>query len=523
MANYFFLNSRFMKSDARINELGIPPLRGFVFPISLACILSVFFFIGIQPKAAVIPAIIILLLSKTATVQIRLSRYSFLGCIHVLPLLIATFPAVVALVQIAFLETGGQGVDFGIFTQLINQVATRNRFWSSLIATEWHNFLTHHFSPYLVVPGLIGKLGLPAPYILIATHVIAVIALILGIQSLYDHYSDGSSPKSLPSPTIAHLFTLSTLLLPAARIGLMWETHDEVLALPFLIWSINAHLAGKNGRKLLLLIPSILFKETLALNVMALCCWYAIDTRENRPAAIALGLASLTFFALYTTIFPGWLWVATFKASERIGSFDYLTSWPVLFEKGFWIAKSFLPAAPFLLLHSRISLRITARICLCAAPNILAILLSKTPNMHQAFNYYSITPVIMVFIGCTAPILRARSLALPLSVSLILCSLIGGRFRTTNPIREMLAAPSALDELHTIVPPSAAVIADDYTISILSAHPHALRIFHANRSNPNSSYIVQKKPPIDILSKNLQSQYNPCGETPRYLVRCRRP
>jgi hypothetical protein len=301
----------------------------------------------------------------------------------------------------------------------------------------------------------------------------------------------------------------------------MWETHDEVLALPFLVWSISAHFSGHHRRKLMLLLPTLFFKETLALNVAALSLWYTIDAKEDRILPMMLGIISLVLFILYTSILPGWLWTSTFKATERIGSIAHLTSWPIVIEKTIWAANSFIPAVPFLFLHSRSSLRTAAFIALCASPNILAILVSKVPNMHQPLNYYSITPCVIIYVACAAPIINSRLIRIPLCASLIFCSLVGGRFRITNTIREMITNPSALSELHTAIPSTSTVIADDYAISLLSAHPHALRIFHANRSNPNSTHIVQRKPPIDKLSRNLEAKFQPCGETKRYIIRCR--
>ena len=402
------------------------------FAMILACTLSLLFITGIQPKIATVIAILIFFLIRTARFRAHFGCWTYFRPQTVLTAITITYVLIVAVVQFSFYLSGGQGVDFGIFSQLIDQVASKNRFWSSLIATEWHNFLTHHFSPYLIPLGIIAKIGIPAPYLLISVHVFAVGALAQGLYTLFFHFSRTVDPTVAFSSAagLPHLLTLTTLLLPAARIGLMWETHDEVLALPFLVWSINAHFADYHRRKLMLLLPTLFFKETLALNIAALSVWYTIDTKEDRILPMMLGIISLVFFVLYTSILPGWLWTSTFKATERIGSIAHLTSWPIVIEKTLWAAKSFLPAVPFLFLHSRSSLRTAAFIALCASPNILAILVSKVPNMHQPFNYYSITPCVIIYIACAAPIINARLIII--TTLRFACFLLPGRWQLSH-------------------------------------------------------------------------------------------
>ncbi|NMC63667.1 MAG: hypothetical protein GYA55_10945 [SAR324 cluster bacterium] len=142
----------------------------------LAAIMGVIFYYGGQLRCASLLLLPIFLIVRYR-ITLRLSYLLFV--------LISLYPIFIGLIQVAYLRDGRQGIDFGIFSQLIYQVAKNNSFTTSLIGTDWNNFFTHHLSPYLFIFGLISKIGVPAENLLIGAHVISITVLVVGIFRLF--------------------------------------------------------------------------------------------------------------------------------------------------------------------------------------------------------------------------------------------------------------------------------------------------------------------------------------------------
>ena len=296
------------------------------FSLLLAVVMSGIFFCGGRLRASLPVAILgFYLFRKIVTPK----------AIYLLLLCIGFFPVFIALLQVAYFNDGYQSVDFAIFSQLIYQIVENNQFVTSLISTEWQNFITHHLSPYLIILGYISKFGISSQTTLIAAHVACVIGLVIGLFKLFSLFDE----KRL----ITALLTVAAVLLPAVRIGLGWETHDELLALPFLIWSMYAHFSSQHRLKLLILLPTLLFKETLGLNIFGLSVFYALDDKASRFSSLITALTGLTTFILYTKVFPHWLWFPTFDGLTRVSSLDQLLSLSVLYEKALWLFTTLLP------------------------------------------------------------------------------------------------------------------------------------------------------------------------------------
>lgn len=473
--------------------------------VLLAVSMGIIFYYGGQLKVAPLVALFAYPLFKKSISERFAAQLSVVICF---------FPAFIGLLQVAYWRDGFEGVDFGIFSQLIYQVAENNRFVTSLIGTEWHNFFTHHFSPYLLVLGVISKVGVPGEVLLIGCHVAAVTALVAGVFNLYRTKSEDSLAASL--------LTLTALFLPAVRIGLSWETHDEVLALPLLIWSLYAHFENRNIFKLLILLPALLFKETLALNVTMLCTIFAFQEtdRGSRLRCIFLALVALLEFVLYTKILPHWLWYPTFDGTSRLSSLDQLMTGSIIRAKLSWLLVSTIPAVPLLFLHSRQTLRQSLLILAAVGSNYAAILLTNLPNMYEPYNYYSITPVMMTFLAFSIPVAGDRRLFRSLLASLVITSLVGHRIEVREILKRGFLVPSAYTEIEELITPDKVVIADDFTTSILARNKQVKRLFHANRQLPRFDFILTRREIDPKLSSFLNAWSRPCGETRRFAIRC---
>jgi uncharacterized membrane protein len=481
--------------------------------VALAALVLLF---GGAPLGLAIPAggLVWMLLRASADSDRRLSR--------TLRLLILSYPLYIGVVQFSYWRSGQQGVDFGIFSQLIYQVAHHDRFTTSLISTEWQNFITHHFSPFLIILGGISKLGVSSECTLIAAHVVAVAFLVCGLLAFW-RISDTSRH--------ALALTATALLLPGVRRALGWETHDEVLALPCIIWSLVAHLQGKATLRLLLLFPPLLFKETFGLGMFTTGIAYYLADRfgsttrasSERRAALLTALCGLGFFILTTKVFPWWLWVPTFDPSTRLLGLSDLLDQEFIHAKARWALITFTPAIPFVFLHTRHTLRTTIILMSPAAYNIAAIMSTNFPAMMDPYNYYSITPALLVFCALSLPVLRHRKAPVAILAALSLAVICGSTVRSSKIVRQAFTAPSAYAELRVFVPQDSSVIVDDYTASVLADNSYLLRVFHARRSKPGFDYIVTTKSLPEHLSDALKRRSVLCHETPRYHIRCRKP
>lgn len=432
-------------------------------------------------------------------------------------ILLALYPLYVAIVQLSYWRAGTQGLDFGIFSQVIYQVAHNNRFISSLISTEWQNFITHHFSPFLLILGGVAKLGLRTEHVLIGAHVVAVSALIWGLWRMFN--AVGSTNQAL-------ILTATALLLPAVRQALGWETHDEILALPLIIFSLWAHLTGRDTLKLVALFPLLLFKETLGIVMCTTALAYAFDGSRSveqatvRRASMMVAVFGAVFFLTVTQVFPKWLWWPTFDPSSRLASLPRLFDPNLLLRKAAWLTCTALPSVPFLLLHSKKTVRLALVLLAPALYNITAIMVSDFPAMVNPYNYYSVTPAIILLLASSYPVLRAPRFSWAAIAALCLVVTIGHPVRTRSLVKAGFSTPSAYDELRVFVPQRSNIITDNYTASVLADNSYILRIFHARRTRPSFDFIIISKEFPEQLSEALNERSHVCHETPRYTVRC---
>jgi len=480
--------------------------------IAIAALMLLF---GGAPLGLAIPVgLLVWILAATC----RGSLPRFAGTLRAL---LCLYPLHIGIIQYSYWSSGQQGIDFGIFSQLIYQVAEHNRFMTSLISTEWQNFITHHFSPFLILLGGVAKLGVSAEVTLISAHVIAVAFLIWGVLSL---------GRTKGAPLDALLLTAIALVLPGVRRALGWETHDEVLALPFIVWSLVAHLKGRTTLRLLLLFPPLLFKETFGLVMCTTAIGYLIadlfdttnGTQWTRRSARLVALSGLFFFMLVTQVLPGWLWVSTFDPTTRLANLHELVDIQLLKLKARWLLATFLPGLPFVFLHTRETVRTSLILLSPALYNIAAIMSTNFIHMLDPYNYYSISPAILGLCAISLPVLRHPKTSLAILCSLSLAVVCGNTVRSSKIIGRALSAPAVYDEIRVFVPRQSAVIVDDYTASVLADNDYLQRVYHARRTRTEFDYIVTAKSTPEHLSETLKNRSVPCHETPRYQIRCRR-
>jgi len=427
---------------------------------------------------------------------------------------LAFYPLYVFLVELQQWRNGDLGVDFGIFSQVIDQTSKRNLFQTSLISTEWQNFFTHHFSPYLFILGTISQLGIPAELTLLLAHSCSAGALAAGVFSIF-RFATLSNSR-------AAIFTSLILLAPGVRNGMIWETHDEVLALPWIVWSIYAFMRGNLSQATVLLIPCLLFKETAGFTIAPLALWYAVSTKPPKKfQAAALAVVALLFSCLLLFVFPGWLYTPTFTPTSRLGSLTELLSWPVLRDKVLWLLMISLPALPFLALCSKRSFCKSAPFLGAALFSISSIAVTTYGAMYSYTNYYSVVPSVLIMLAITVPVCVHRLSGAAICLGLLLALFAGQSIRLSRHFVAIIKAPSAASELVTLIPFGAPVAVDDYTASVLSTHAQPVRIEHARRSSTKFDYLVySQKHSGPAQTSKFTDQFKLCHETRRYLVYC---
>jgi hypothetical protein len=123
---------------------------------------------------------------------------------------------------------GTHGIDFAIFSQVIEHAWPRGKFESSLISSEVVNFMGHHFVPIFIIPGLFGYFGVPA---YVSGPFFHGAAVALGTYGIFRLGLLLKFPQQL-----SLLLTVIILMNPLIRHTLFWGINDQTLAFGIIPW-----------------------------------------------------------------------------------------------------------------------------------------------------------------------------------------------------------------------------------------------------------------------------------------------
>jgi len=464
---------------------------------------------GASLKPALLVALIILILLTKVFCLLKRIRVTFLA--RFVFLLISLYPGFIFFVQLAYFWNVEQGLDFGIFSQVIYQVAINGSPQSSIVAQDKINFLTYHFSPYLNFLGLVAKLGLPPEYILLSSQALAVLGLILALIFFLTAFKVSLETKAV--------LISAVLLLPSVRRGLAWGVYDEILALPFLLTSLALHFWGKHKLKIVALICCFFFKETFALVCCCFCIFFAIEATTQRSFYIALASLSLLAFFVYTAILPTYFYQPAFKPFERISRFDDLLNFKLLILKLKWVAIILAPCLPLALALSAQEIKKAFLLLVTAGFQFVAMLITNFENMLNPYNYYSVTPAILAFLAFCCVSCKRTNVWPALLISLIIISSLGPRVKI-SPLPKVFQSSNPIEEIKQFVTSNSTIVADDYTLSILGSFDNPKRLYSFNFENRRFDVVVLKK---GSKTLNPPSKYViKCFETMRFEVFCPR-
>lgn len=452
-------------------------------------------------------------------------------------LAICVYPFVLFADEIARWHLGLQEVDFGIFSQIVDSVARKGDLYTSLVGTHWYHFLTHHFSPFFYVPGLMATLGLKAEFALLLLHSLAVGSSLLGLFLL--------SYRRQRSFFVAATLVLLILIHPAPRAALLSGVRDEIFGLPFLIfayltWSDEKHLVT-----CLLLVCAMTCKETMFLAtsgfaIMALA--YPILggkklTRSSLVLYISLAFCGLVFFILYTNVLARSLFWPTFSGYARISTIEQLLELKNLRQKVWWFITVLGPFLPLLavdlffleneekikrwtiyrqrIVHLLVSL-------FPAAPFFGAILISNFEMMYQPYYYYSVLPTWLFLVALQSSLTRvaSRRRLVALICACVFAAAWGSPATIISDVHAALTQDSPVTKLRTFISPEAVVIADEHNIPFFIRQRQVIRTFVANTNLVKFDFIVQRKSNPTVLSRYLRSWSRLCYEDDFWMVRC---
>jgi hypothetical protein len=469
--------------------------------------ISLYTGVSLKP-APIVTLIILILLTKVFCLLKRIS-VTFLA--RFVFLLISLYPGFIFFVQLAYFWNVEQGLDFGIFSQVIYQVAINGSPQSSIVAQDKINFLTYHFSPYLNFLGLVAKLGLPPEYILLSSQALAVLGLILALIFFLTAFKVSLETKAA--------IISAVLLLPSVRRGLAWGVYDEILALPFLLTSLALHFWGKHKLKIVALICCFFFKETFALVCCCFCIVFAIEATTQRSFYIALASLSLLAFFVYSAILPTYFYQPAFKPFDRISRFDDLLNFELLNLKLKWVALIFAPCLPLTLALSAQEIKKVFLLLVTAGFHFVAMLITNFENMLNPYNYYSVTPAILTFLAFCCVSCKRTNVWPALLISLIIISILGPRIKISR-LAKVFESSHPIEEIKQFVTSNSTIVADDYTLSILGSFENPKRLYGFNFENMRFDVVVLKK---GSKTLNLSQKYLiKCFETKTFEVFCPR-
>jgi len=420
---------------------------------------------------------------------------------------------------------GGQGVDFAIFTQAIHSFAAHGHFGVSLVGTRWHDFLTHHFSPALALPGmfcLVTKLS--APSVAILLHSVATVAALAAVYRI-------AAICRFSAPTAAFV-TILLAMHPTFRISQFWGVHDEIFAMPLLGWAFATFLTGRYATTAFLLVCTLLCKETMGLVVALMVVSFLLHLRtkkctELKKAArwlIPTAIIGLCITMAYIFVLPHWFFEPTFDGKTRICTLSQLLETSSLGQKLSCLVLVLAPigSLPLLSRQARIML-------LPAVPLVGSIALSNFSEMWKPFNYYSVLPLYLCYcaglIGVTSTsVIRGIFLDGRVLVALLAMALSWGTFSSpTRTLLKPLGSTAPAIELRTLIPSSAVVVANDYDVSFFYDYRQTTRLFHAQQMRVRFDFLVLRHADLEAVPRYLLSHSQLIFKNSTWLIFRRTP
>ena len=427
---------------------------------------------------------------------------------------------------------GSHGIDFAIFSQVVDSISRRHAPLTSLISLEWRNFLTHHFVPFLYVPAVLVDLGFSA------YASISIVHAVCGIGSgvlfyVFARELNYSSKLSL-------CFTLLVFVNPTVRHGLFFGVHDEVFSLPFLMFALVAWQKRWASATALALLGAATTKESLAFVGIAMIAMIFIESfRGSRVALLGqsrikmsrrdlmvlsvttllLGAFALSYFFLQPVLFG-----KAFDHLSKVASIHDLLQHQNVLAKLWFLVFLLIP----LLFVPIFTLR-DWHLYLPAVPMLGMILISGFSEMWLPMNYYGIVPTFLLAAGSL--VAASRSLRIQqliqsrwcLALALCLAFSWSGK-KPVKTILRAINAPLLTEQQLERIPSSAKVIASPAAAIFLFRTEQVTRLAQANNQTPSDFDFVVAKASGDneVVGQKLFDLADLCHLDDLWRIYCRK-
>lgn len=432
------------------------------------------------------------------------------------------YVALIPVYLISKVYAGTHGIDFAIFSQVIENAWPTGNFESSLISSGVVNFMGHHFVPIFIIPGLLNYLGIPA---YVSGPLFHGTMVALGAFGIFRLGETLRFPRHL-----SLLLTVIILMNPSIRHTFFWGIHDETLAFGIIPWAYIFWLKNNHWWVLLLLVLTFLTKESMFLFgatfcFMALLCSYLSLGPKLTPwkkliPYVLLFFSALCGFMIYVFLQP-MIWGKNFDFVNRLGSLEYLFAPNTLYEKGVWLVYIFFPVIFLPLWNFR-----TLVYLLPATPFIAMVLVSGFSGMHELNNYYSAIPSLIVSLAAMLSLnfydWRSRNLLNPAVMLLALSVALS--FASNKPTKDLIKNLSGTqydDADLQFISNDAEVIVTPSSALFLLRCDKIYRLWIANQSNPNFDFIVTKHDEESDVGPSLAGKASVCKRTKNWVIWCR--
>lgn len=425
--------------------------------------------------------------------------------------------------QISKVYAGTQGIDFAIFSQVIDSISRYGWPASSLISSDWVNFLGHHFVPFLYVPGFFSFLGLPAYISGVLIHSLGVAVMAAALYRL---------ARALGfSKSMGVFFVALILANPSIRHTVFWGIHDETFALPFIALAFLQWHLGKHWICALVLFGAALCKESMFLfnicfSLMVFLLGYkSLKSKEEWekrffPYALVALLSTLSFVAYF--FMQPMLIGKSFDHFSKLGSLDYLFSFSVLKDKLLWLSFLFVPVLFLPLFQLRSILYL-----LPAAPFVGIVFASGFEDMHKLLNYYAAVPSLIISIASIYAI-KERSMYklnfIPKGMALLGISLAFS-FASSKPSKDLwnnINMEQRSEKQLQRIPKNAKLIATSAS-SLFVCHCNKVQqLTLANTNASDFDYIVTRADEEHLIHSSLKDKTHLCAESSLWKIYCHR-
>lgn len=418
---------------------------------------------------------------------------------------------------------GYNGIDFAVFSQAIAAIAREGVPWVSLVSGVPINFLTHHFAPYLYVPGVLASLGVSAPVAGVLVHWLGLGAGLVALGGICRNQR-------------LSLMTTLALVMAAAmsttmRNGLSWTMNDELYGAPYVLLGLWAWLSGRYRLCGLAFGVACLCKETYFLVTLAFTgvalLWHT-DFRpkeERRKAAVVLiplGIIAGLIFVGYFFLQPVFLG-KPFDHASKLATMTQLFS-PVELGKKVAYLLTILGATfgvPLAFMKGR-------KLILVGAPGVALSLVSGFDQMYKPFSYYSVTPVLVSFVALAVSWSELRQRWRPSQlgryVALLWVSAVV--FEPINPVQSILRGvrePWVVAAQLPQLPADGVYVVDPAAATLLADHRYLLRLWGMNQTvDRHFDRLIWKPGGYEEPSSLLLGRTRECGSTEQWRVRCDR-